>query len=174
MATDQKLRELIVYVARRCRGDEKFGKTKLNKILFWADFNAYQLHGKSITGQEYLKKQYGPVGEATAAALAELVEAGDIDIANLTYFTQKRQVPTAMREANLDDFSGWEIALVEDVIRQVRPMNATEVSDLSHEFIGWRVAAFGDAIPYDTVFLDDSPVTEEEEAWAREVTGTAA
>ena len=47
---DAKLRELILYVAERCENDPDFGALKLNKILFNADFIAYALTGKAITG----------------------------------------------------------------------------------------------------------------------------
>jgi hypothetical protein len=176
MATNQKLRELILYVARRCQGDERFGKTKLNKILFWTDFLAYQVHGVSITGQQYVKKQFGPVGKETEAALTELMEAEPraLDIGTRDYFTQTRKVPIALREPSLDPFTGWEIGLVENIIRQLWHMNATELSDLSHQFVGWRAAQFGEQIPYEAVFLDNTPVTDEEEAWARQVVDAVA
>jgi hypothetical protein len=42
--------------------------------------------------------------------------------------------------------------------------HATEVSDLSHDFIGWKAAEFNEVIPYETVFLGDpsTPVSEDE------------
>ena len=44
-----RLLELILYVAEKCQDDPKFGATKLNKILWWADFLAYAQHGTPIT-----------------------------------------------------------------------------------------------------------------------------
>jgi len=37
---DRKFQELLLYVAARCEGAPTFGATKLNKILFFADFLA--------------------------------------------------------------------------------------------------------------------------------------
>ena len=37
-----KFRELILYVARRSEDDKYFGAVKLNKILYFSDFNAYR------------------------------------------------------------------------------------------------------------------------------------
>ncbi len=51
--SEAKLRELIIHVATLSGMDEPFGATKLNKILFNADFEAYRQWGKSISGQEY-------------------------------------------------------------------------------------------------------------------------
>jgi len=38
---DEKLRELILYLADNSNGDESFGALNLNKHLFYADFYAY-------------------------------------------------------------------------------------------------------------------------------------
>lgn len=57
---DEKLKELILYLADRSNNDEKFGATKLNKLLFYADFLAYVYLGTSITGQEYQVLDQGP------------------------------------------------------------------------------------------------------------------
>lgn len=45
-----RLRELMLFVADRCRGGRNFGVTKLNKILFYCDFSAFARLGKPITG----------------------------------------------------------------------------------------------------------------------------
>ena len=57
---DKRLGELILYIASRCERAQYFGKTKLNKILFYADFLYYKKTGDSITGQEYMRLDQGP------------------------------------------------------------------------------------------------------------------
>ena len=47
-ANDAKLRELVLYICYLSEGDNSFGKVKLNKILFYADF-LWQLAGKGET-----------------------------------------------------------------------------------------------------------------------------
>ena len=46
---DERLGELILYVASKCTEDQLFGATKLNKILWRSDFRAYAKHGEPIT-----------------------------------------------------------------------------------------------------------------------------
>ena len=53
MTDTTKLRELILYLARESEGDDYFGVVKLNKLLFYIDFEAYRRFGKSVTEQEY-------------------------------------------------------------------------------------------------------------------------
>jgi hypothetical protein len=61
----EKLRELILHVARRSEGDIAFGVTKLNKLLFFIDFLACLRFGKPITGEEYQKLDNGPARMAS-------------------------------------------------------------------------------------------------------------
>jgi uncharacterized phage-associated protein len=164
-----KLRELILYIAERSEGDEPFGKTKLNKILFYADFIAYAQMGRSITGQEYRKLPHGPVAADAEETLTALKQEEAVAIAQRSYHGLPQQRPFALREPILDAFSGEEIAIVDKVITELWGKSAKDVSDLSHEFIGWQAALPGEAIPYETVFVDNGELTEAEEEYARQL-----
>lgn len=48
-----RFREAVMYVAWRMRGDEGFGRVKLAKTLFYADFEAYAGEGEAVTGAKY-------------------------------------------------------------------------------------------------------------------------
>jgi len=56
---DNKLRELILYIADKSETDPTFGEIKLNKILFYSDFIMYWKTGNSITRHEYMKLGQG-------------------------------------------------------------------------------------------------------------------
>lgn len=156
MATnkDQKFRELVLYIARETESDPKCGKTKLYKILFYSDFWAYQKWGHSISGQDYQKLRNGPAPRRALPVIQGMLKK-DCVWAERDYFGRPQQKLLALREPDLSDFSGEEIAIVQDVINILRPYDATEVSNLSHRFIGWQLAAEGEPIPYSTVALGE-------------------
>src|ERR1700733_4521543 len=56
-----KFKELVLYLSQRSAGDEGFGAVKLNKLLYRSDFEAYRLLGRPITGETYIKQEFGPV-----------------------------------------------------------------------------------------------------------------
>jgi hypothetical protein len=174
MAGTDKLRELILYVAGRCEGDPRFGKTKLSKILFYADFIAYMRTGKSITNQDYRKAPFGPMGADMETTLSALKDEEALAIARRHYHGRQQQRPLALRDPKLDGFTAAEIALVNEVINDLWEQTAAEVSQVSHDFIGWQAARNGEIIPYETCLIDVSPLTEEEEEWARQVAQAAA
>lgn len=161
----KKFKELILYVAQASEGDSTFGATKLNKILFFCDFLSYRAYGESITGQRYFKLPFGPAPRALVPVVNELVEEEACIRVPRSRFGLPQETIFAKREANLDVFRPRDIALVDFVLGQLRNNNAAEVSNLSHEFIGWQLARDHEDIPYETIFLGDPRklvLTEEE------------
>jgi Protein of unknown function (DUF4065) len=154
-ASEAKLKELILYISKKCENHTKFGATKLNKILFYADFMAYAQRGRAVTGATYFKLPMGPAPKKLIPAIKALEKSGDIVLQERRIFsrTQKRWI--ALREPDLSLFDGFEIALVDEVIEALKERNAESVSDLSHEFVGWQIVKEEEEIPYETVFLRD-------------------
>src|SRR5437899_1435794 len=92
-----KLQEMILYIAEHSKRDDGFGKTKLNKILFYADFIAFAKLGHSVTGQEYRKMPYGPVPRDIESALDELRAGEDLAIRKYDHDGYPQQRPVALR-----------------------------------------------------------------------------
>jgi hypothetical protein len=152
--SDRRLAELILYVARVCEGDESFGSTKLNKILFLADFLAYRKLGASITGAEYQRLPFGPAPRRLKPVLEALVQSGAAAIRTQDRFGYEQKRPVALREPDLRQFTGEQIALLDQIIRILWGRTASDVSELSHGFIGWQLAEEGETIPYGLALYD--------------------
>jgi hypothetical protein len=54
-------------------------------------------------------------------------------------FDYSQRKPISLREPDLIHFNGKEIALVDAWIEKLRPLNARQISDLSHETAAWRL-----------------------------------
>lgn len=139
----EKLAELILYIANR-RTDEKLDPGRLGRTLYYADFLFYARHGRSITGERYVRMQDGPAPEALLDARARM----------------------ANRQADLSAFSAEEIATVDYVLGEMEGQSAGE---LSRRFGGWRLAEDGEEIPYPTAFISGRAPTAEDSAFAREL-----
>jgi hypothetical protein len=164
----KKFQELVLYVADRSVDDPHFGATKLNKILFYSDFAAYASLGSPITGADYQKLEHGPAPRQYKPIERDLLLEGAAALTPVMRFTYTQQRLTALREPNLNLFSGEEIAIVDQVIGALRNANAAEVSERSHGTVGWRAASVNETIPYGAAFLlAPTPLTEDEEAVAQ-------
>lgn len=153
MVNEAKFRELVLYIAERSVGDETFGATKLNKILFYSDFRAYGYSGSPITGARYRAMQNGPVPEEMSKIRSELESTNQAVVVPGTYFGYPQQRLVSLRAANVSLFTGQEIAIVDQVIQEFEALTARELSDQSHTEAAWRITPFGEYIPYSAVFL---------------------
>jgi hypothetical protein len=164
-----RLDELILYIARRSEGDAPFSTTKLWKLLFFTDFEFFQAQCRSVTGQTYHKRPYGPVPDGADDALADLQARQHLVLAQRTFGGKPQEKPLALREPRLELFTGPEIAHVDEIISRFWGATATAMSNLSHEFTGWQIVGMGKAIPYELALIDDSPLTEDDLAYADEL-----
>lgn len=169
VANETKFRELVLYVAGKLADDPRFGSTKLNKILFAADFLAYGVLGKPITGVEYVKRQFGPVPRLFPVYRDNMQQAGELTFEERPYgsWTQRRAVP--LREADLDLFTAREIAIVDNALSSFYKANATQISEWSHGLCGWAVAEEDATIPYEAVFISDRKMTAYEAERGRQL-----
>src|SRR5262245_44346313 len=128
----------ILYIANKSVGDARFGKTKLNKILFFADFTAYRQLGQSITGARYQNLSEGPAPHQLVPRLNALLDSGAVAIREEDSYGYSQQRIMPLRRADLDGFTGAEISILDQVIEDLWQYTARGVSDLSHETIAWR------------------------------------
>lgn len=157
-----KFRELILYLTRESEGDDYFGAIKLNKLLFNIDFAAYRRFGKSVTDQEYQALPYGPAPRAVVPILNEMVAQGELVIREEPLYGYVQKRPLALRQPNVKVFSQDEIALIAHILLRFRYMSASQISDHSHEFLGWSLAEEGETIPYSVALLGRDELTEQE------------
>ncbi|HSK75484.1 MAG TPA: Panacea domain-containing protein [Thermoanaerobaculia bacterium] len=136
---NRKVKALVFYLVSRSKGDPRFSAAKLNKLLFYCDFTAYRRLGGAITGYSYQKSLLGPIPNGMLSTPIE-------------------------RAPEVSVLSAEELDLADRILAELWDHSGTEVSDLSHDFIGWKAAEFNEVIPYETVFLGDpsTPVSEDE------------
>jgi hypothetical protein len=170
MGSEEKMAELILYVSDRCQTDPAFGAVKLNKILFHSDFLFYKMRGRPITGMEYMKLQWGPAPRRLVPIRRELIERKELLIRPQPYGTWQQDRPIALRPADLSEFTGEEIAIVDSVISDLWGKSATDVSEETHLFAGWKLAEERETIPYPTILIaEDEEPSEEDYALAAEL-----
>jgi hypothetical protein len=157
---DEKFKELIVYITRRSEGDEPFGMTKLNKLLFLADFVSYAVRGEAITWQEYQALDQGPAPRRLLPILEQLEDS--IVIGEREYYGLKQKRPHALRDPDLSRFTAEEVAFVDALIQEWWGVSASGISEASHRFIGWQVTAKGETIPYEVALVGSREPTKSE------------
>jgi hypothetical protein len=166
-----KLKELALYIAERSKDDPKFGAVKLNKILYYSDFNSYRELGEPITGATYQHIPEGPAPKEMLLAITELLDSGEAEYEERPYFNQVQKRLVNKREPNRNLFSAKELEMVDEVMKELCHYNATEVSELSKQEWGVRLYDIGEDIPYRTAWLSAAPLTQEQVAKGLELAG---
>ena len=169
MEDTTKFREAIVYIADRCKEDRKFGAVKLNKILYYSDFRAYRSLRQSITGSEYQHLSEGPAPRGLLDIRQSLIEDGSIELQRRMYFNRVQHSITAIREPDLSVFRQDELDIIDEVIEDLWNMNGSEVSELSHQEIGWQVTKESETIPHRTAWISAQPLSPEQIDLGKEV-----
>jgi hypothetical protein len=137
------------------------GSTKLNKLLFFSDFRAYAELGEPITGARYQKLQFGPAPRALVPVRDELVANGVARFQDRPV-EDMNDVLEPLRDPSLALFSEDEMGIADAVFEEMRPLNATASSDLSHlKSAGWRVVDWKEDIPYESAFVNTDPAPPE-------------
>lgn len=144
----RKLSELILYFSRRCDMLPSWGKTKLCKMLFHADFESFRRRGQPITGATYYRMPQGPVAKVALSEIDQLVEGGKLALIEREVGDYREKRPTALADPDLSAFSSSEMALIEQTIAILGKMTARQISQWSHHQPGWSLVEPDEEIPY--------------------------
>ena len=167
---DGRLGEAMLYVAERLADDPAGrGAVKLNKILWWADFESFRERGRSVTGAVYQKLNEGPAPVRLLPIRKRLLQSGAVEMTERhTGARSPEKVLYALREPEpvFDD----DVRYLERALKKFHGMTGKECSDFSHRAsAGWQTVEQGHVIPYETSIIDTRPPSEADLAWARSV-----
>ena len=133
----ERLTEMIVFFTEAMQP----WKTKMNKLLFYADFRHYQLHGVSISGAPYRAVTWGPVPKQFDALFDHVARTGKVD------FVQKELpdgnlggqfMPRGPRSFREILFEETELAVLREVAARFAKDDAKAIIKTSHEEDAWQ------------------------------------
>ena len=148
----QKFKNLILYILEKCAGKPNIGETVLYKLLYFSDFNYYELYEEHLSGATYRKLPNGPVPKSVDVVLKNMVDGGELQLFKTQYFgyPQKRYMPLVGADLRL--FNGAEKEVIDNVIDRLSSMSATDISHYSHEDMPWKASKEMEVIDYELAF----------------------
>lgn len=167
----RKFKELVIYVSQKSADDEKFGSIKLNKLVAFSDMIHFAKTGKSITGADYMKQEFGAVARCMKPTLTELETNGDLAIVPKERHGKVAKVPTALRTADIELFTATEIEAVAEVLEALHDHHGTAASDLSHKLTpNWDYLPIDADIPVSALLYPPSyELTPEENSYFKQL-----
>jgi hypothetical protein len=124
-------------------------KSKLNKLLFYADFKHFKEYALSITGLRYAHLPYGPVPDNYAMYYATLLSKGLVEFVEEPYPNgYVGELIKTVKEPDLNVFTTSELRIMAAVIEDFKGYNASQIQEFSHKEKGYQQTSDGEVIPY--------------------------
>lgn len=126
-----RLKNMMLFILNKCRD---VWCTKMNKLLFYADFLCYKETGMSISGLSYRAIEFGPVPENWDKIYSEfneirqeLKQSGDF----------VGHILVAEQQPDVSLFTEYEVNVLDKVCTAFALKTAKELTLKSHEEKGW-------------------------------------
>lgn len=149
-------KEVLLYLLEKVGAKPNVGETVLYKLLYFIDFDFYEKFEEQLIGATYIKNHHGPTPVEFKKIVDQMIRDGEIEAVRSSYFQypQKKYLPR--QEPNLNKLTGQALKHIDEVIARYSDMNATDLSDYSHQDVPWVTAKNGQALDYEAVFYRTS------------------
>jgi len=124
------------------------GVTKLNKLLYFLDFDHFEKYGDAVTGDTYENKELGPVPQNIDNILTEMQAENLIDIVPEQVINFVRYHLLAKSKHNMNIFKSSEIEVLCEIAEKWNHHTAKEIVMASHGEAPWLATRNGEVIPY--------------------------
>ena len=115
-------------------------KTKLNKLLFYADFIMYKQTGFSMSGIQYRAIPMGPVPNNFNSIFEFLSNKGELHIYYTNFAdggTGEQFKPNSSKSFDKELFNETEIQILELVAERFKTTSTNEIIEISHKEKAW-------------------------------------
>lgn len=153
----EKSKNVLLYLLERCAGKPNVGETVLYKLLYFSDFNYYELYEEHLTGAKYRKLPFGPVPQKLDSLIQQMIEKKQLQRVKTVYrgYAQTRYLPLV--KADLQELKASETEVIDRVIEQMSDWSAAAISEYSHKDMPWLASKKGEEINYELVFYREAP-----------------
>lgn len=115
-------------------------KTKLNKLLFYADFIMHKQTGFSMSGVQYRAIPMGPVPNNFNSIFEYLANKDELDIYYTSFAgggTGEQFKPNANKVFNSSLFNDTELEILNSVVERFKNTSTSEIIEISHKEKAW-------------------------------------
>jgi len=148
----EKFKQVLLYILKKVGSKPNVGQTVLYKLLYFIDFDYYELHEEQLMGLKYIKNTFGPTPVDFLKLVKEMEKAEELTEAKTTFFKKDMKKYLPIKEPELSLLSGPEIIHIDKELEKYSDKTAKELSELSHKDVPWIGTKDKEVIPYEAVF----------------------
>ncbi len=148
----KKFQQVFLYILNKIGAKPNIGMTVLYKILYFIDFDYYELYEEQLMGLEYIKNHYGPTPISAQKLIEGMVKKNQIEVVNTKRFKYDMTKYLPLVESDLSLLSGRELEHIDKEIERFSDFTSDQISAYSHKDVPWIGADDGKRIDYEAVF----------------------
>ena len=149
---EKKYKNAILFFAKKIQNGT-LGKLKMMKLLYFLDFDFFEKYGRSVTGDEYLRFEYGPVPRMGEKILKEM-SGNEIQITKrkIADGLNDQMHIEALKDFDMNVFTKEELLMLEEVADKWEKFAGTEMKNASHGEAPWIATKSNDVIDYNLAY----------------------
>ena len=157
----EKFKEVLLHIFNKVGSKPNIGETVIYKLLYFMDFDFYEKYEEQLVGATYIKNRYGPTPVEFQKIAEGMIEKEIIRVKDKYFdFPQTKYLP--LRKPDLSKLKAHEIEVIDNVLNKLSDMNASQISEYSHNDVPWLTTGEGGIIEYESVFYRTAPYSVRE------------
>lgn len=149
----EKYKQMILSFLRL---EKSVTKTKLAKLLYFADFSWFYYNLKSMSGMQYRKIKYGPVADPYFRIIDEMFDSGEIQIDNREDGAMIISQTRSGAKINLSGINKEEEKLIKNIEEKWKGKKTAEIVDFTHKQLPYLYAMENEVVSYG-LFTQENP-----------------
>ena len=147
-----KFKQVLLYILERCGAKPNVGETVLYKLLYFIDFNYYEIFEEPLMGESYRRIKYGPAPSHFNMVVNEMIESGEIKKVTTDYYghRQKKYLPLVFPDLSI--INAREKQVIDSVVDNLSSKDGITLTHYSHEDMPWKMTQDKEIIDYESVF----------------------
>jgi len=163
----EMFKEVLLYILGKVGSKPNIGESVLYKLLYFVDFKYYEKYEEQLIGATYIKNHHGPTPKEFIKIVEEMQGKDLVKIQNKYFqYPQTKYIP--LKDPDLSKLNARELSVIDNVLNKLADMNASQISEYSHNDVPWITTEDGDVIDYEAVFYRTTPYSVREYSEERE------
>lgn len=148
----KKFKQVFLYILNKIGAKPNVGRTVIYKLLYFIDFDYYELYEEQLMGLKYIKNTFGPTPVDFAKIIADMEHDGELEIIKTKFFNKDQTKYLPIKYPDLSCLSAQELEHIDREINRLSDKTGSELSKFSHKDIPWIGAEMGEILDYEAVF----------------------
>lgn len=147
----EKLEQAVLFFLHRIN-NQYLGRTKLMRLLYYADFDYFEEFDMPLTGARYRKLPHGPVPDDAERVIQEMIDSGLVQSITVPLGDRRQERLEPLVPVDEDVFTSREIDVLGQVASRWERHSTSQIEAASHGEAPWLAVSMGEIIPYEMAY----------------------